>query len=62
MQHPRTDTDSSGPRRGEKEHTAFVHVPLMVGTEVFHGPEIPTSEGNPVSHVQAHGNDNLLSA
>ena len=59
MQHPKIDTSSSGPHWGEKEHTAYVHVPLMTATEASHGPEIPTSEGNPTSHVQADGNDNM---
>ena len=59
MQHPRTDTGSSGPHRGEKEHTASMHVPLMNGTEASHGPEIPTSKGNPASYVQADGNGNM---
>ena len=51
MEHPRTDTGSYGPHRGEKEHIASVHVLLMTGTEVSHGPEIPASEGNPASYV-----------
>ena len=59
MQHPGTDTGSSGPHRGEKEHIASVHVPLITGTEVSHGLEIPTSEGNLASYVQADGNDNM---
>ena len=59
MQHPRTDTGSSGPHRGEKEHTAFVRVPLMTGTEVSHGPKIPASEGNPALYVQADCNGNM---
>ena len=59
MQHPGTDTGSSGPHRGEKEHTASVHVPLMTGTKVSHGPEILTSEGNLASYVQADCNGNM---
>ena len=59
MQHPGTDIGFSGPHRGEKEHTASVHVPLMTGTEASHGPEIPTSEGNLASYVQAVGNGNM---
>ena len=51
MQHPGTDIGSSGPHRGEKEHIASVHVPLMTGTEASHGPVIPASEGNPASYV-----------
>ena len=38
MQHPGTDTGSSDPHWGEKEHIASVHVPLMTGTEASHGP------------------------
>ena len=59
MQYLGTDTGSSGPHLGENEHTMFVHVPLMTGTEASHGLEIPTSEGNPTSHVQANGNGNM---
>ena len=59
MQHPGTDTGSSGPYWGEKEHTAFVHVPLMIGTEASHGPEIPVSEGNFASYVHADGNNKM---
>ena len=59
MQHPGTDTGSSSPYWGEKEHTASVHVQMMVGTEASHGLEILASEGNPASHVQADGNDNM---
>ena len=59
MQYPGTDTGSSGPHWGEKEHIASVHVPLMIGTEASHGPAIPTSEGNPASYVQANYNGNM---
>ena len=59
MQHPETDTGFSGPHRGEKEHIASVHVSLMTRTEAFHGPNIPTSEGNPASYVHADGNGNM---
>ena len=59
MQHLWTDTGSSGPHWGDKEHTASVHVPPMARTKAPHGLEIPISEGNPASHVQADGNDNM---
>ena len=59
MQHPGTDTGSSGPHRGEKEYTMSMHVPLMIGTEASHGLEIPASKGNPTSHVQDDGNGNM---
>ena len=59
MQHLWTDTSSSGLHRGEKEHTASVHIPLMTGTEVSHDPKIPAFEGNPASYVQADGNGNM---
>ena len=59
MQHSGTDTGSYGPHWGEKEHTASVHVLLMIGTEASHGLEIPASKGNPASHVQADGNGNI---
>ena len=59
MQHLGTDTGSSGLHRGEKEHTASVHVPLMTGFEASHGLEIPASEGNLASYVQDDGNDNM---
>ena len=36
-------------------------VPLMTGTDVSHDPGILASVGNPVSCVQADGNDNMLS-
>ena len=51
MQYPRTDIGFFGPYQGEKEHTASVHVPLMIGTEASHGPEILAFDGNPASHV-----------
>ena len=51
MQHPETDTGSSGPYRGDNEHTVSVHVPLMTGTEVSHDPKILASEGNSASYV-----------
>ena len=56
MQHPGTDTGSSGSHWGEKEHTASVHVPLTIGTEVPCSLGIPTSAGNLVSYVRANGN------
>ena len=59
MQHPGTDNGSSSPHRGEKEHTAFVHIPLMIGTEASHGPEILAFKGNLASYVQADGNGNM---
>ena len=59
MQHPGTDTDSSSPHQGEKEHTASVHVPLMTGTRASHSLKIPASKDNPASHVQADGNGNM---
>ena len=36
-------------------------VPLMTRTEVSHNPGILASVGNPVSYVQADGNDNMSS-
>ena len=39
-----------------------VHAPLMTGTVVSHIFEIPASEGNLVSSVQAGGAKNTLSA
>ena len=36
-------------------------VPLMTGTEVSHDSGILASTGNPLSHVQADGNDNMSS-
>ena len=36
-------------------------VPLMTGTEVSHDSGILASVGNPVSNVQADGNDNMSS-
>ena len=67
MQHPTTDIGSSDPHRGEKEHPhqgekehiASVHIPLMIGTEASHGPEILASEDNLASHVHVDGNDNM---
>ena len=38
MQHPVTDTSSSGPHWGKKEQTMFVHVPLMTGIVLSHNP------------------------
>ena len=39
----------------------FECVPLMTGTEVSHDPGILTSVDNPISYVQADGNDNMSS-
>ena len=62
MPHPEADTCSSGPYWGEKEHTTFVHIPLMTRTKVSHSPGIPASTGNLVLYVQADGNGNMSSA
>ena len=62
MQCPETDTGSYGPWWDKKETTAFVHVPLMIGTRVSHNPRIPASKDNPASCVQASGNGNMSSA
>ena len=59
MLYPGTDTGSSGPHRGEKEHIASVHIPLMTGTEASHGLAILASEGNPTSYVQVECNGNM---
>ena len=40
----------------------FMHVSLMIGTEVSHNLGIPASMGNPVSCVQAGGSDSISSA
>ena len=61
MQHLGTDTGSSGPHWGKKEHIASVHVPPMIGTEVSRGPGIPASSGNLISHVRAIDNGNMSS-
>ena len=61
MQHPETDTGTSGPHRGEKEQTVSTPIPLMIGTEVSHIPGIPASAGNLVSNVRADGNGNISS-
>ena len=34
-------------------------VPLMTGIEVSYDPGILASVGNPISYVQADGNDNM---
>ena len=59
MQHLRNDTGFSSPHRGEKEHIASVHVPLMTRTKASHGHVIPVSEGNPSSYVQTDFNGNM---
>ena len=46
MQHPGTDTGSSGLHWGKKEHTASVHVPPITRTKVSHGLGIPATTGN----------------
>ena len=40
----------------------YVHVPLMIRTEVSHNLGIPASMGNLVSCVQTGDNGNMLSA
>ena len=62
MQHPRTDTGSSGPWLGKEEQTTSVHALLMNRTMMSHNSGIPTSTGNPISSVQAGGTGNTLSA
>ena len=59
MQHPGTDTGSSGPHWGKKEHTVSVSVPLMTGTTLSQNLRILASKGNPVSYVQDDGNNNM---
>ena len=61
MPHSEADTGSSGLYWGKKEHTASVHVPLMIGTVPSQNPEILASEGNLVSYVQVDGNGNMSS-
>ena len=61
MQHPRTDTNSSGPCWGREEQIVSVNAPMMTGTVVSHNSGILDNEGNLVSSVQAGGNGNTLS-
>ena len=61
MQHPRTDTGSSGPHWGKKEQTIFVHVPLMIGIVLSYNLRILASEGNPALYVQADGSNKISS-
>ena len=61
MQHPRTDTGSSGSHWGKKEQTVSVKVSLMTGTVLSHNPRIPAFEGNSASYVQANGSNNMSS-
>ena len=51
VQHPRTNTGSSGPHWGEKEQIVSVHVPLMTGIVKSQNLGILASEGNPASYV-----------
>ena len=62
MPYPEADTCSLGLYWGEKEHIAYMHVPLMIGIEVSHSPGILASTGNLISYVQADGNGNMSSA
>ena len=62
VQHPETDTDSLGPCWGKEEQTASLHVPLMTKTMVSRNSEIPASEGNLISCVQAGDKGNTSSA
>ena len=55
----KANTGSFGLHWGKKEHTASVHVPLMIGTMLSQNPGILASEGNPASYVQADGNGNM---
>ena len=59
MQHLATNTFSPSPWWGKEEQTAFVYIPLMIGTEVSHNYGIPTSVDTPASSVQANGNGNM---
>ena len=59
--HSEADIGSFGPHWGKKEHTVFVHVPLMTGTKVSRSLGILASEGNHVSYVQADGSENMSS-
>ena len=62
MPHPGTDTDSPSPCWGKERQTLYVHVPLMIETEVSHNLGILASVGNLVSCVQAGGSDSMSSA
>ena len=59
MQHPETGTGPSGPHWGEKEQTASVPVPLMIGNVSSHNLGILASMDNPVLCSQADGNDSM---
>ena len=61
MSHSEADTGSSGPSWGKKEHTTYVHVPLMTGTVPSQNPRILVFEGNPASYVQADDSGNMSS-
>ena len=61
MPHLQTDASSSGPYWGVEEKTVSVLAPLMIGTAVSNNFGILAFAGNPVSHVQADGNDNMSS-
>ena len=61
MPHSEVDIGSSGPCWGKKEHTMFVHVPLMTGTVPSQNPGILAFEGNLASYVQADGSGNMSS-
>ena len=61
MPHFKADTSSSGLCWGEKEHTASMHVPLMIGIELSRSPGIPASVGNLVSYLWVDGNGNMSS-
>ena len=62
MQHLGTNIDSPGPCWGKEEQTAFMHVPLIIGTVMSHNYEIPTSMDNLVSCAQAYANGSMSSA
>ena len=62
MQRPVTDTVSLGSWWGKEEQTAFVYVPLMIGTEVSHNSRILVFEDNLALGVQADGNGNMSPA
>ena len=61
MPYSETDTDSSSPCCGKKEHIVSECVSLMTETVMSYNSGTSASMGNPISCAQADGSGNMSS-
>ena len=62
MQHPETETCSSGLYRAVEEYIVSSLVLPLIGTVLSRNPGFSVFGGNPSSYVQGAGNDSIPSA